>query len=559
MAPKEGEVTVSHQWIINEVEEEKRDWIGRQLNISPLLATILVGRGFDDPAQAERFLEPKITDLNDPFLLPDIDVAVGRIRKAIIDQQKILVFGHDDTDGATSVTVMRETLKELGARADYYIPDRTTEGYGFRRDTLKRFKRDRYGLIITVDSESSDFPGIEMANELGIDVVITDHHEIQGGLPHALAVINPKRGDSRYPFRSLAGVGVAYQLSRALTGDSDFDFFRHIDLTALGTIADRVPLVEDNRIFSRLGDERLGASTRPGIVALRRLLGPGASAQEMNGALKFGQNHRGQFSSATLLQTGDPEQARTIAEELIETSRAKRQETQGACERVVERVREERLFETPVIIVIDREAPIRALGACASMIRRLYGQPVVVIGFNDGRVVGEGRAPTGFDIFAAFQYCEDLFVQYGGHRGAGGFSMEAGHLEEFRQKVNQYAREITSWRLAPPYLRIDAVLDPARLQGDEPGYLQRLSPFGQANANPQFCCYRAQVEIVEHPGEDGTLGRINGIPFRLSEGRSMRSNLLATLSSARLADVAYNLILGAQGGLVLAVEDVKVA
>ena len=550
---------MSYQWIINEVDEEKRDWIGRQLNIPPLLAAILVGRGFDDPDQAERFLEPKIADLNDPFLLPDIDVAVGRIRQALTDQQKILVFGHDDTDGATSVTVMKETLEGLGARVDYYIPDRAAEGYGFRRDRLERFKGDRYGLIITVDSESSDFPGMEMARELGIDVIITDHHEIQGGLPRALAVINPKRGDSRYPFRSLAGVGVAYQLARALTGDSDFDFYRHIDLTALGTIADRVPLVEDNRIFSRLGEEQLMSSTRPGIVALRRLQGPAATAPEMNGALKFGQSRQGQFSSATLLQTGDPEQARAIAGELIEISRIKRQETQGACERVIERVQEERLFETPVIVVIAREAPIRALGACASMIRRQYGQPAVVIGFNDGRIVGEGRAPTGFDIFAAFQYCEDLFIQYGGHRGAGGFSMDAGHLEDFRQKINQYAREITSWRLAPPYLRIDAVLDPARLQGDEPDYLRRLSPFGQANANPQLCCYRAQVEVFDQPWEDGVLGRINGTPFRLSDGRRMRTNLLATLSSARLADVAYNLTPGIQGGVVLVVEDVKVA
>ena len=550
---------MSHQWIINEVNEEKRDWIGRQLDIPPLMATILVGRGFDDPAQAERFLEPGIADLNDPFLLPDIDVAVGRIRKAMIDHRKILVFGHDDTDGATSVTVMKETLENLGAKADYYIPDRTTEGYGFRRETLKRFKRDGYGLIITVDSESSDFPGMEMANELGIDVVITDHHEIQGGLPRARAVINPKRGDSRYPFRSLAGVGVAYQLARALTGDSDFDFHRHIDLAALGTIADRVPLMEDNRVFSRLGDERLRSSTRPGIVALRRLLGPGANAQEMNGALKFGLNHQGQFSSATLLQTDDPERARRIAEELIETSRTKRQETQSACERVIDRVREGRLFETPVIVVIDRETPIRALGACASMIRRQYGQPVVVIGFNDERIVGEGRAPTGFDIFAAFRYCEDLFIQFGGHRGAGGFSMDARHLDEFRQKINQYAREITSWRLAPPYLRIDAILDPARLEGDEPGYLRKLAPFGQANANPQFCCYRTQVKIFDRPEEDGTLGRINGVPFRLSDVRGMRSNLLATLASARLADVAYNMTTGIQGEVVLVVEDVKVA
>ncbi len=549
---------MSHQWIINEMNKEKRDWISRQLDIPPLLAAILVGRGLDEPSRAERFLEPKTAHLNDPFLLPDIEVAVGRIRKAVIEHERILVFGHDDTDGATSVTVMRETLRGLGAQADYYIPDRTTEGYGFRREALERFKRDRFGLIITVDSESSDFPGMQMASEVGLDVIITDHHEIQGGLPRALAVINPKRGDSRYPFRSLAGVGVAYQLARALSGDAAFDFKHHLDMAALGTIADRVPLVEDNRVFSRLGDELLRSSTRPGIVALRRLLGPGANAQEMNGALKFGRNHQGQFSSATLLQTEDLEEARKIAEELMESSRTKRQETQDACSRVVDRVAEERLFESPVIIVVAEETPIRALGACASMVRRYYGQPVVVIGHTGERIVGEGRAPTGFDIFAAFQYCEDLFMQYGGHRGAGGFSMDPKHIGEFRQKINQYAREITSWRFAPPYLRIDAVLNPARLNGDELDYLQRLVPFGQANSIPQFCCYKAQVKVFDQAGEDGTRGLINEVPFRLSDFRGMRTNLLATLSSARLADVAYNLSPGIHGGLVLVVEDVKV-
>jgi single-stranded-DNA-specific exonuclease len=551
-------VNVSRQWIINEVDEEKRDWISRQLDIPPLLATILVGRGVDDPFQAERFLDPKVAHLNDPYLLPDIDVAVGCIRQAMIDQKKILVFGHDDTDGATSVTVMKETLEGLGALVESYIPDRTTEGYGFRRDALKRFKRDGYRLIITVDSESSDFSGMQMAHELGLEVVITDHHEIQGGLPRALAVINPKRGDSRYPFRNLAGVGVAYQLARALSGDSAFDFYRHLDLAALGTIADRVPLLEDNRIFSRLGDELLRSSTRPGIVALRRLLGPGANAQEMNGALKFGHNHEGRFSSATLLQTEDPEEAQRIAEQMMEDSRTKRQETQDACNRVVDRVKEERLFESPVIVVIDRETPIRTLGACASTIRRYFGQPAVVIGYLDDRVVGEGRAPAGFDIFAAFQYCEDLFVQYGGHRGAGGFSMDPNNIGEFQQKINRYAKEITDWRFAPPYVRIDAVLDPAKLNGDELNYLQRLAPFGQANSSPQFCCYKARVVVFPQFEEDGTQGNINEVPFRLSDARGTRPNLLATLSSTRLADVAYGLAPGVHGGVVLLLEDVKV-
>jgi single-stranded-DNA-specific exonuclease len=549
---------VSTQWIVNEVDAEKRDWISRQLDISPLLAEVLVGRGIDDPSQAEQFLEPRIAYLNDPFLLPDIDVAVGRIRKAIIDHKKILVFGHDDTDGATSVTIMMEALRHLGAFPEYYIPDRTTEGYGFRRDVLGRFKGSGFSLIVTVDSESSDFPGMQMAAEMGIDVVVTDHHEIQGGLPQALAVINPKRGDSRYPFRSLAGVGVAYQLARALSGDSAFDFKRHLDLAALGTIADRVPLVEDNRVFSHLGEERLGVSTRPGILALRRLLGSGAGAQDLNGALKFGTSSGGAFSSATLLQTEDPEEADRIANELVMASQNRQLETQGACERVATRVQEEHLFESPVITVVDRETPIRSLGACASTIRRQFGQPAVVIGFKEDHVVGEGRAPMGFDIFAAFQYCQDLFIQYGGHRGAGGFSMDPKNINTFREKVNQYAEEISGWRYSPPYLRIDALLDPARLDGAELSQLQRLTPFGQANPEPQFCCYKAQVNIYDRPQSSGALGTVNDVPFRLAEPRGLRSTLIQTLSSTRVADVVFHLAREGDGKAMVLLEDIKV-
>jgi single-stranded-DNA-specific exonuclease len=353
-------------------------------------------------------------------------------------------------------------------------------------------------------------------------------------------------------------VGVAFQLARALSGDSGFDFQRYLDLAALGTIADRVPLVEDNRIFSHLGEEMLGISERAGIVALRRLLGSAVGAQGLNGALKFGTSNAGSFSSATLLMTADAAEADRIATQLTEAGRQKQQETRSACERVVARVQEERLFELPVIVVIDREPPLRSLGACASMVRRQFGQPVVVLGFKGEHVVGEGRAPTGFDIFAAFQYCEDLFIQYGGHRGAGGFSMDPKNINTFRQKIHQYAREISGWRYSPPYLRIDTILDPARVDSKGLSQLQRLAPYGQANPEPQFCCYKTQVSVFDQPRSDGILGTINNVPFSLVESRGMRTTLLPTLSSARVADVVYHLSRGMNEEVVILVEDVKV-
>jgi len=550
---------VAKQWIINEIDEEKRDWISRQLGISPLLAAILVGRGIEEPGEAERFLEPQISHLNDPFLLPDIDVAVGRIWKAITDHERIVVFGHDDVDGATSTAIMTETLRRLGATPDEYIPDRTTEGYGFRREVLKRFDQSGVRLVVTVDSETSDFPGVRMAQEMGIDVVITDHHEIHAGLPRALAVVNPKRGDSRYPFRNLAGVGVAFQIARTLAGDSDFDFNQYLDLAALGTIADRVPLVDDNRVFSRLGYQLLKNTSRVGIAALRRLMAAGDSPQEMLGPLKFGVSRDGQYSSFRLLQTEDPEGAERIAGELLDESRRKRQETQVACQRTLARVQERKLFQSPVIVVVDRDTPLRALGACASAIRRYYGQPAVILGFQGEHVVGEGRAPMGFDIFTAFNYCEDLFIQYGGHRGAGGFSMDPKNINQFRQRINQFAQEISGWRISPPYLKIDAFLDPAKVDGDLLIQLGQLVPFGQANPDPQFCCQEARIEVFPEPREDGSLGTVNAVSFQLADNDWVRPGILGTLTSAKEADVIYTLGKSEDGTPRVIIEDVKVA
>jgi single-stranded-DNA-specific exonuclease len=548
---------VAKQWIINEVDESKRDWISRQLGISPLLATILVGRGIEEPAGAERFLQPQISHLNDPFLLPDIEVAVGRIWKAITDHEKIVVFGHDDTDGATSTAIMMEALERLGAYPEDYIPDRTSEGYGFRQEVLERFDKSGVKLVVSVDSESSDFPGVRMAQQMGIDVVITDHHELHAGLPPALAVINPKRGDCRYPFRSLAGVGVAFQVARALTGDSDFQFERYLDLAAMGTMADRVPLVEDNRVFSRLGYQSLRTSPRVGIVALRRIMGEEESPQEMVGLLKYGVSRDGKNPVARLLQTEDLAEAERIAGKLWEESRRKRDETQAACERILTLVQERKLDQSPVVVIVDRDTPLRMLGACASAIRRFYGHPAVVIGFQGNHVVGEGRAPVGFDIFDAFKYCEDLFIQYGGHRGAGGFSMDPKNINEFHQRINQFASELSGWRFSAPYVRIDALLDPASADQELLIQLDRLVPFGQANPDPQFCCQKARIEVFSEPREDGSLGTINEVSFRLSESGRAQLSLLRILASTKEADVIYFLQKSRDGAHRVVIEDMK--
>ncbi len=469
--------------------------LAQKLGISQFLANLLVKRGKEEPEEADRFLNPHIEDLHSPFLLTDIREAVERVGEGIARRERIMITGHDDVDGITSTLVMMKTLRSFHPEVDYYIPDRNREGYGFSEELLKDFSSQGVKLIITVDSGTSDLQGVEWAKFLGIEVIITDHHEPQDKLPPSLAVINSKRKDSTYPFRYLAGVGVALKLSLALLesfGAQDTRFLKEfLPLVALGTIADKVPLEGENRVLSKLGVEELELSTRPGMQTLREMVSgcPGPNLiDDIIDLLRFGRVIKGKSNSVELLSARDRNQAEAICNDLKQSGRQWREGAEEARELVRREI--ESYGEIIVSVVPQMEASF--LGYCAGLLSKQKGKPAVVIGRRGEVLVGEGRAPQGFDLFKAFSFCRGCFIQYGGHKRAAGFSMKPNEIERFIQQIKEYAHSCpTSLQLQEPYdLRFPLEFLNQEVLSD----LKRLEPFGQGNPEPKFLAPGVEVQ-----------------------------------------------------------------
>lgn len=472
--------------------------LAQKLNISPFLASLLVKRGLKDPQEAEKFLIPRIEDLHSPFLIDDIKKVVKRVGEGIARRERIMITGHDDVDGITSTLVVMKTLRSFHPEVDYYIPDTKREGYGLPGELLKSFSSQGVKLLITVDSGVSDLQGAKLAKSLGIEVIITDHHEPQEELPQAQAVINPKRNDCTYPFRYLAGVGVALKFSLALLesfGGNDKGFFKEfLPLVALGTIADKVPLVGENRILSKLGAEELGLSTKPGIQTLRRMArgGPGLDPiDDIIELLRFGHIKGGKSDIVELLSAKDSAQAEIICDHLKQSGRLWRKEAEEAREMVTR----EAETDGQIIVAVVPQVGVSLLGYCASFLSKEEKKPTVVIGRRADLLVGEGRSPQSFDLFKAFSCCRDCFLQYGGHKRAAGFSMRPEMLKSFIDRIRDYARNHLP---LPPGQEDYDLKVPLRLLNQEVlSDLKRLSPFGQANPEPKFFTSGADVQEVK--------------------------------------------------------------
>ncbi len=491
--------------------------LARKLGVSPFLAGILVKRGLGDPEEAERYLSPQLEDLHSPFLLNGIKEAVERVGEGIARREKILITGHDDIDGITSTLVVMRTLRSLHPQVQYYIPDRNKEGYGFSKELLQSFSSQGVKLIITVDSGTSDLQGVEWARGLGIEVIVTDHHEPQEKLPSALTVINPKRKDSTYPFRSLAGVGVALKFSLALLesfGGGDRGFLKEfLPLVALGTIADKVPLNEENRVLAKLGAEELELSTRPGIQALRGMVGicPGfGSIDDIIEFLRFGQIKDGKSNIVELLSIRDSVRIEAICKELKQSGREWRKRAEEAKNQVKKKAK----VDKGIIVAVVPEIGVNFLGYSAGSLSKEIGKPAVVIGKRGDVLVGEGRTPQGFDLFAAFSFCKDCFIQYGGHKRAAGFSMHPDRAEEFIERIKLYSRDHPP--LSPSAESYDLKLPLALLNQEVLADLKRLSPFGQANPEPRFLTTGAEIQELKefYEGERKfSEAMIDGRPF----------------------------------------------
>ena len=485
--------------------------LAHELHVSPILARLLVLRGVTTPDAATRFLNPALEQLHDPFLLTDVAAATDRVLAAIARRERIAVHGDYDVDGVTSTVILRRMIELLGGDVVHFIPQRLQDGYGLQPEAIDRLKAMDVRVVVSVDCGIRSQQAAEQARELGIDLIITDHHEPEQSLPPALAVVNPRRHDCGYPDKDLAGVGVALKLVQALCMKSDRMRWLpgFLKLAAIGTIADVVPLRGENRVIARLGLERL--TRGPHTVGLRALLDASGLSGKKIGSYEVGFMLAPRVNAAGRMSTPDlatrlllavdeemSEEARALAEQLDTENARRREEEARILSEALRVVAADPAIGAQHVLVVWGERWHRGvIGIVASKLVDQFCRPAIVLSVEDGVAYGSGRSIQGFDLLAALEHCAGLFERFGGHRQAAGLVIETAQLGDFRQRITDYANE----RLFPenlmPRLAIDAPLPLTRINGALVEGLAALEPFGAGNPRPVF--HADAVEIIDGP------------------------------------------------------------
>ncbi|MCF6138062.1 single-stranded-DNA-specific exonuclease RecJ [Pseudalkalibacillus berkeleyi] len=497
------------RWSVNEVDQEKADQFVEHLGISPLVAGLLVNRGKEDITEASEFLHIENSEFHDPFLLDGMEIAVERIKSAIENQEKIMIFGDYDADGVSSTSVMYFTLRELGADFDYYIPNRFTEGYGPNEAAFRWIKEQGYSVIITVDTGISAIHEATVAKEIGIDLIITDHHEPQPELPDSYTTINPKKPGCSYPFKGLAGVGVAIKVAHALLGKPPVHL---LDIACIGTIADLVPLVGENRLIAKRGITRLQRTEKPGLQALIKLCN--INDQVLNAEhIGFGigprVNAAGRLDSADpavdLFTTNDPDEAEMIAQEIDAMNKERQNLVTKMTKEAIEIVENEYPPENQSALVIAKEGwNPGVIGIVASRIVEKYYRPTIILSIDPDKGVAKGsaRSIAGFDMFANLSECRDILPHFGGHPMAAGMTLDLAHLEELRSRLDQLASEKLNPEDFTPITTVDLKCSVDDISLEVIEELQTLEPFGVDNPKPKFLIEPSQLKEFRRIGSD---------------------------------------------------------
>lgn len=505
------------KWVISSCDRDLAADIAENCGVDPFAAYLLCARGMTDEFQIESFLYD--TDLIDPYTLPDMDLAVKRIKTALENNEHITVFGDYDADGVTSTALLYLYLTSKGAWVDYYIPDRVGEGYGMNSGAVDILKERGTGLIVTVDNGISAIEEVEYARSLGIDVVITDHHRAGDTLPNAVAVVDPHREDSECEFSDWAGVGVTFKLISAIDGNEGYDLLEEYgDIITVGTIADIVSLKGENRIIVRSGIAFINAALEEGNLrcGLKALLDASnmteASVDSNSIAFRISPriNAAGRMGSAeralNLLITNDEAEAKALAEE-ISNDNVSRQETETKIsESAINLIESSPDIKNKRVIVVNGEDWQQGvIGIVASRLVEKYGKPCIVISVKDGVAKGSGRSIEGFSLYNALSYCEDVLEQYGGHTLAAGMSLKEENIDLFRQKINEYAE---SSEAVLPTLNIDCKLNPANMSVEILSSIALLEPFGAENPQPIFALCNMEITNLQWVGSGGRHIRI---------------------------------------------------
>lgn len=495
---------MNKKWQIFEPDKNKIEEIKSKYKVNQLLATILANRNILKEEDIRLFLNPTRNDFYNPFLITDMDIAVNRIIKAIENKENITIYGDYDVDGITSITVLKSFLNDIGVETNTYIPNRLIEGYGLNKEAINKISKKGSNLMITVDCGISAIEEIEYANSLGIETIITDHHEAGNEIPKAIAVIDNKRKDSKYPFRELAGVGVVFKLIQAIGITlklKEESYLKYLDIVCIGTISDIVPLVDENRVIAKLG-LLLVAQTKN--IGLRSIINSSGYNKIDSNTISFGVAPRinacGRMGKAEealeLFLSKDKNEVNELTNKLNEHNR-KRQETEKTIfENAVEKIKEEHLDENKAIIVGGENWHHGVIGIVSSKITEMYFKPSILFSFEeDGIGKGSGRSIPGFDLHEALMKCSDTIEKFGGHSMAVGITVKKDNLEKFKKEFEQIATQSKIDEIIP-IINIDAKVDLSDIDKEMVESLKQLEPFGEANKMPVFAFKNLKIDSI---------------------------------------------------------------
>ncbi len=495
------------RWQLTTPDEQAVQEIKEALGLSSVLAKILVTRGIDNAAKAEEFLADALSGIHNPFLMKDMDKAVERIQQAIEAEEKILVYGDYDADGVTSTTVMMTVLEDLGANASFMIPNRFDHGYGPNAELFKKAHEQGIQLIITVDNGISGIEPVKLANQLGMDVIISDHHDIGEELPEALAIIHPRHPEGSYPFGELAGVGVAFKMAQALYGDVPDHLF---ELVAIGTIADLVPLQGENRLLVKEGLRALQDSPMPAIAALAEVAGvKQRDITEETIGFMFGPriNAIGRLQSADpavrMFMTDDAQEARSLADGLDVLNKERQAIVKAISQQAIEQVEARYGNELPHVIVVSQEDwNPGVVGIVASKLTEKFYRPSIVLSLDAaaGKAKGSARSIEGFHLYDELAKNRDILPAFGGHPMAAGMTLAASDVDTLRDRLNEQARSSLSAEDLVPVVSIDIPVSLDEVDVETIEGMRRLAPFGMGFAKPKFYLGGAKVAGIRKIG-----------------------------------------------------------
>ena len=504
------------KWEFYNSDEKLVNEICEKYNLNKVIGKIIVNRHVVNDEDVRIFITPTRDDFHNPFLFKGMDIAVDRIIKAINNKEKILIYGDYDVDGITSTTVLKKYLMDRGIPVDTYIPNRLHEGYGLNKKAIDTIKERNIDLIITVDCGISAIEEVDYAVRLGMDIIVTDHHEVGEKLPNALAVIDAKRKDNTYPFRALAGVGVVFKLIQALSIKLEIkpeEYLKYLDLVCVGTISDIVPLEGENRTIAKLGLMLIKVTRNLG---LRELIKSSGYKEIDSNTISFGVAPRinacgrmgHEEEALKLFLAEDLESATKITKELNEYNTLRQSTEKAIYEEAVQQIEKNHLDANNSIVLGGKGWHHGVIGIVSSKVTDKYYKPSILLSFEDNIAKGSGRSVPGFDLYEGLAKCEDVLEKYGGHSMAVGLTLKKENLENFKERFEQIAKEKNIKELVP-IIYIDDELKLKDINMDLVKSISILEPFGEANKVPLFLIRNLKIDSIR----------------ALSEGRHLKLTL----------------------------------